>query len=238
MKKNPIYPIFLKCMNYAETSFWRHVLEDLAHGRCPYGLYIKKNYLCSFLRGKECSYFIDTTKDTKQIYKEVISDILRDQIGLNSPEERNLEKEKFLQHKSKIMDHRKDDWNNIRKKMVRDILLEQFVLQQASVYRLSIILCRKILCLLFIGLLLKTVQNKDIEYDNGFIHSISGFEFEDRRCIIRKDILCNNFDNIDFIKIPFTGELPEHNDTYLYPKCLSSHWDSYLDTLSESIISI
>jgi hypothetical protein len=224
-------------MNYAETSFWRHILEDLAHGRCPYGLYIKKNYLCSFLRGKECSYFIDANKDTKQIYQEVISDILKDQIGLNSPEERYLEKERFLQYKSKMMDHRKDDWNNIRKKMVRDILLEQYVLQQASVYRLSIALCRKILCLLFIGLLLKTVQNKDIEYDSGFIHSISGFEFEDHRCIIRKDILCHNLENIEFIRTPFDGQLSENHDTNIYPKCLSGYWDNYLDNISESIIT-
>lgn len=239
MRKDLLHPIFLKCVEMSDKLYWRNILEDMAYGRCPYGLYIKKNYLCSFIKGRECSYFIDNDKPIEEFYREVIEDVLKQRIGLRSPEERDLHKERFMIRKTQIMDLRKEEWNHIRKKMVRDILFEQFILRQATIFLLSMNVCRRVLCLISIGVLLKTIQNQDIKYKDGYVHNINGFHFSLRRCSVKKEILCPTI-MMSHKCIPFNGDiLREHKmngKTNNVPKNMSSFWVDYVQEIS-SIVS-
>ncbi len=65
MKKEIIHPIFLQLASNMEDTFWKYIYEDLSYGKCPYGIYIQNDYICSFIRGKEFSYRIDETNQRK-----------------------------------------------------------------------------------------------------------------------------------------------------------------------------
>ena len=68
IKRDIIYPVFLKTIQYTEDIFWKDTFENLSYSICPNGSYISKGFLCSSVKGNEFVYkfgeniFI-TTKD-------------------------------------------------------------------------------------------------------------------------------------------------------------------------------
>jgi hypothetical protein len=72
IKREVIYPIFLKVMNITEDIFWKEIMEDLAYGVAPVGTYISKGVLCCNQSSKEFVYrFID--KDPQKIKEDTLT---------------------------------------------------------------------------------------------------------------------------------------------------------------------
>ena len=71
LKRDVIYPIFLKCISYSENdTFWKETFEELSYGICFQGSYINKGFICSNVKGKEFTYkFID--KEPEKIYNDI-----------------------------------------------------------------------------------------------------------------------------------------------------------------------
>lgn len=214
MKKTLFYPIFLQCLNFITDPFWRFVYEDLAYGKCPYGLYLQKNYLCCSIKNKEFSYKIENHKSIDEIYNDTYS-LLKNRVGILSEKEKLIQREK-IQH-LKFFD-KKDEWINVKKKMIRDTLLENFVLQKANSFFLSINVSKKVLSLVIIGLMFKTLNSKDIVYINGYIHDIKGFVFQPKRVLITKNVFLNKFQ--------------KNNDDDNVSKYLHHYWSIYLNEFS------
>lgn len=212
MKKNIYYPIFIKCLCYIYDPFWRFIYEDLAYGRCPYGLYLQKNYLCCCIKNKEFHYKIENDKSVEEIYNETYY-LLKNRVGILSEKEKIIQRERVL--KTRI--NKKEEWINVKKKMIRDTLLENFILKKSDTYMLSINVSKKILSLLIIGLMFKTLNAKDIIYKDGFIKDINGFVFQNKKVLITKNIyICkNNKINEE-----------EENVRYLY-----NFWPAYINEL-------
>lgn len=187
MKKTIFYPIFIKCVSFIHDPFWRFIYEDLAYGKCPYGMYLQKNYLCCSLKNKEFSYKIENNKSCQEIYEETFK-LMKFRVGLLSEKEKLIQKEKALRTRVVLL---KDDWSNIKKKMIRDTLLENFVLSKKMKFDLSMNVSKKVLSNLIIGLMFKTLNSKDIVYSNGFIQDIHGFHFQPKKVIISKNIYQN-----------------------------------------------
>ena len=57
MKKEIIYPMFLRIASSMEDTFWKYIYEDLSYGKCPYGIYLQQ-YTNSIRRGKKNQYII------------------------------------------------------------------------------------------------------------------------------------------------------------------------------------
>jgi hypothetical protein len=70
LKRDIIYPIFLKTVQYTEDSFWKDTFENLSYGICPIGSYISKGFICSSVKGKEF-VFKFSDKDPQVIYNEI-----------------------------------------------------------------------------------------------------------------------------------------------------------------------
>ena len=88
IKRDIIYPIFLKTIQYTEDSFWKDTFENLSYGICPIGAYISKGFLCSSVKGKEFVFkFID--KDPQVIYNEVFR-LLKEKLNIMSRNERGV----------------------------------------------------------------------------------------------------------------------------------------------------
>jgi len=216
MKKIIQYPIFIKFLNYVNDPFWRFIYEDMAYSRCPYGLYLQKNYLCCNIKNKEFVYKLEENKSVEECFND-INNLLKLRVGLLSEKERIIQKDSLVKIRNK-----KDDWLKVKKKMIRETLLEKFVMDKSIQYYLSIGVINKMLCLLIIGLIFKTINSKDISYKNGVIENINGFVFFPKKVLITKNILVNKH-------LKHNDEINNHNSK----KLLISYWTIYLHELTQ-----
>tara|TARA_B100000902_G_C27234271_1_gene876523 strand:- start:104 stop:769 length:666 start_codon:yes stop_codon:yes gene_type:complete len=211
LKKEIVYPIFLECCQYANDNYWENVFEDLAYGKAPYGTYISKGFLCCSYKKKDFSYKIER-KNSKEIYDEVYN-LLSNKLGLLSQEDKIKKRKVFIDIENSLSDARKT-WNDIRKKNIKELLIELYVTKMKNKYSLTIKQSRYLLSIIYVGLVFKVLTSKDINYSNGEIVSIKGIEFTKRNVIVKKDLynLDTNFTtNIIFDK-----------------KLLSDNWDKYI----------
>ena len=125
VKKEIAYPIFLECCPYTEGRFWSYVFEDLAYGKPPYGAYISNGFLCCGQRHKSFSYKIEG-KDPKLVYDEVFT-LLSKRLGVLSPQDKIQQRKLFSDYGNTLRNSR-TKWGSIRRKKVKELLLELFVL--------------------------------------------------------------------------------------------------------------
>jgi len=214
IKKEIIYPVFLECCEFTEDTFWENIFEDLACSKTPYGTYINKNFLCCSYKNKEFSYKIER-KNPHELYIDVYN-LLTKKLGILSHREKIKKRDDFHKTESRIKEFRQD-WGNIRKKNIKDLLVERYVIDIKNKYLLSVKQSKYLLSVIFIAIVFKVITPVDIDYRNGKIHNINGIEFTKNNIIIKRDIY-----NID---INFTPEIVEDK------KIMSDNWEKYLTLL-------
>ena len=134
IKKEIRYPIFLECCQYSNDIFWENIFEDLAYGKTPYGTYISKGFLCCNYKDKEFSYKIEQ-KDSEQLYNDIYL-LLAKKLGLLSHQDKLNKKIDFQNIEDEIKEGRKN-WNSIKKKNSKDLLIENYVITMKNKYFLS-----------------------------------------------------------------------------------------------------
>jgi len=218
-KKEIIYPIFLECCQYADDSFWENVFEELAYGKCPYGTYISKNFICCSYKNKEFSYKIER-KDSKTLYDDLYK-LFTEKLGILSLKEKVQKKLVFNELEKNIKDSRQE-WNNIRRKNIKDILYEKFVIDMKNKYSLSAKQSKNLLGIIMISILFKTISSKDIVYKDDKIVSINGIDFEKNKVNFSKTFYINNDHNVDI-----DDNISENFNL------LSTYWSKYLKNLEK-----
>lgn len=174
-KTGILYPIFLKCCDYIQTDFWKSIFEDLAYGKAPYGIQIdSKGVLSCMKKDKIFSYSIKKDADAKKIVRDLID--MFQQIKTIS------EIDKLQERINNIIETNKKhfsecDWNSIRKKSDKDMLLEQYVIDMKHEYNLTYEQARMLLSIINIAITFKVITNGDVNYSNMKIHSIDGITF-------------------------------------------------------------
>jgi hypothetical protein len=217
IKKEIIYPIFLECVQYTKDPFWKMIFDDLAYGKTPYGTYISKSdFLCCGYKDKEFSYKIER-KDPEEVFNNVYT-LLNQKLGILSYKEKTKKRLDFLRMGEDIQENKKD-WNDIKKKNVKDLHIEFYVIEMTQKYSLSTKQSQYLLSIIFIAMLFKVITSKDIDYSDGKIHNIKGIEFDLKRIILKR--------NIYKVDSPFTPEI------ILDQKLVSENWDKYLGNLKK-----
>ena len=220
LKKEIVYPIFLECCQYTTDTFWENVFEDLAYGKTPYGTYISRDFLCCSYRKKDFSYKIER-KETRKVYEEV-HNLLVNKLGLISPQERVKQKKLFDEYENSMRFSR-DSWSSIRKKSVKELLIELFVPRMKNKYSLTLKESKHLLSVIFMAMVFKVITSDDIEYDKGMIQSIDGIKFSKGKVIVDRDLydIDNNNTTANII---------------LEKKNMSDNWTKYLKDLKRNII--
>jgi hypothetical protein len=174
MKENVaviLFPIFLKCCHYLQDPFWVYIFEDLAYGRCPYGIIIHNDCIYSILKNKEFTYsFKDKSPDSISIE---LSNILGAKLHMLSQQDHFRFRIKYQEDMKNFMDTL-SNWNDIKKKNLRYLLLEHFTISKKQELHYSIAFTRKLYSLIFIGIQFKTILSKHIHYCDRRITNIDG----------------------------------------------------------------
>ena len=218
VKKEIIYPIFLECCELIDDTFWKNVFEYLVYGKCPYGTYINKDFFCCNYKNKEFSYKIER-KDPEILYNDIY-DLLVKKLGLLSHKDKIKKKIDFNNIEEEIKEYRKS-WSNIRKKNIKDLLIENYVIDMKNKYDLSVKQARNLLSLIFIGMVFKVILVKDIVYEDGVVRNINGINFKKNEIVLERDIY-------DF-QTNFTPYI------LIEKKLMADTWHKYLENLRKLI---
>ena len=216
IKKEIIYPIFLECYQFASDTFWENIFEDLAYGKTPYGTYINKNFLCCSYKNKEFSYKIER-KNPEDLYTDIYN-LLTKKLGILSQKEKVKKRVDFHQTESRIKEFRQE-WANIRKKNIKDLLVERYVIDMKNKHSLTLKQTKYLLSILFIAIIFKVITSQDIQYSDGKIQHIDGIDFITKKIVIKK--------NIYDIDVSFSPEI------FIDKKVMSENWEKYLISLKK-----
>lgn len=167
-----IYPKFIECIKYTDDIFWKSMFEDLAYGKCPYGIYIHNEFICCNYKDKKFSYKINMNTNSEIIYNE-ITDIFKNKFGLMSKSDK-LEKVRLLnKYQENLSTNLDSDWSNIKKKNIKKILLEKFIIDKCKIYSLSKLQCKQLYNNVMLGIFFKTINKNHIIYKDRKIIDIS-----------------------------------------------------------------
>jgi hypothetical protein len=137
-------------------------------------------------------------------------------LGILSQKEKNKKRVDFHETESKIKKYRQT-WGNIRKKNIKDLLVERYVIDMKNKYLLSLKQSKHLLSVIFIAIVFKVIVSKDIQYSDGKIQHIDGIEFTKKNIIIKR--------NIYDIEISFSPEI------MIDKKLMSENWNKFLTAM-------
>lgn len=187
IRRDVIYPIFLKCIDYIENdAFWRETFEELSYGNCYQGSYINKGFICSNIKGKEFIYkFID--KEPEKICQDVVK-LFKEKLNIMSKNDRKILIDEFEEVEKNLKAIKNTEWSEIKKKSLKDILFQNFLIKIKKMYELTDYQLKKIYNSINLGLMLKSLKNSDIIYEDGEIKDIKGIVFSKGKYRIDIDI--------------------------------------------------
>ena len=215
IRRDIVYPIFLECCNFTENTFWENIFQNLAYGESPYGTYISKDFICCNYKNKKFSYKIEK-KDSSIIYKDLYN-LFKNRLGIMSKLERNNKREKMDNN----LNIQKNTWNSIKKKNIKSLLIEQYVIRMKKKHKLNIKNSKYLLSLIYICLLFKVLTSKDIIYENNLIIDIKGIKIS-KNCV---RITRNIYDSDDIIN---DNDIINNNKIYM-----SENWEKFLKELKK-----
>lgn len=215
IKREIIYPVFLDCCQYTDDIFWQNIFEELAYGKTSYGIYISKNFICCNQRKKEFSYKIEN-KEPQIIFNELYH-IFKNKVGIQSHQEKLVNRKAFKQLEDETNQNIKNNWGSIKKKNMKELLIELYVTKMKNKYFLTLEQSRYLISIIYIGLTFKVLTKKDINYSNGEILGIDGIDFERKKVILNKDI--------------YSVEITIDEQTEINKKMMIDVWNKYIKEL-------
>lgn len=218
IKREIIYPIFLQCCQFTNDIFWKNIFEELAYGKTSYGIYISKNFICCSQKRKEFSYKIEP-KDPQIVFNELYN-LLKNKVGLQSHQEKLNSRKAFNELEDETNRNIKNNWGSIKKKNMKELLIELYVTKMKNKYFLTLEQARYLISIIYIGIIFKVIiPKKDINYSNGEIIHIDGIDFERKKVILNKDI--------------YSVEITLDDSVDIYKKTMIDVWNKYVKDLKK-----
>lgn len=176
IRKELMFPIFIKVSQLCKNAFWMYLYDDLAHGVCPHGAYIDTRTMsvCSKLKGKQFN-FVFAQQDPQYIYL-TLTNLFSSKLNIYSHMEILHQRDEFDAYLHLSCTH----WKDIRKVNIKNILLQNFVLYLYKKYRFTMSHSRRILSIINMAFLFKLLSPSDVVYDSetSSIVDIHGLDFE------------------------------------------------------------
>ena len=151
------------------------------------------------------------------MFNEIYS-ILTTKVGILSQNDK-IKKRKLFNEVEVNLKQNLQDWNSIRKKNIKELMIELYVTRMKDKYSLSIKQARFLLSIIFTALIFKVITSQDIIYEDSKIKEIKGIDFINKKLIIEKDLYN--------LKIDFSLEVIKDKSL------MSETWDRYIKDLKK-----
>jgi hypothetical protein len=173
------YPRLLELSLRQENSFWSTIFENLAYGKSPYGCYVtNSNFLVGKNKGSPFTYDLNATDKSLDTLNSEIKYVLTTNLNLMSKGDKVLKIDNFNRLRQKEIQHfRSQQWQDIRRKSIRDILLEMFVVKLSKIHSLSFSSTQRLISSLIIAFMFKRISNENVKVENFEIVDIKGLTF-------------------------------------------------------------
>jgi hypothetical protein len=158
MKKTKIivHPLFFEASHYAKDAFWKRMLQDLAYNDFPWGITIKENMFICSIKNKEFNFKLDDLS-AEELCANIYT-LFQTKLNIYSNQD-------CVTQKNNLDTAITMEWDDIKKKTLKNILIENYVISMKNKYSLSNKQMKKLFCIIMIGLYFKQIKNKDITYD-------------------------------------------------------------------------
>lgn len=210
-----VHPLFERCSDFTVDKFWKKTFSDLAKGKTPNGVYIYKGSLR--LKGKPADSITFTETDDCRRTFDNIYQFLSAVCGILSPDDKLKQRHEF----DSIEQENKRNWIDIKRKKVKDLMIESFAVKMKHKHSLSLKQTRCLISTICMGLLFKSISASNIILENGFIKNIDGISFRERRILFKLDL--------------YNTDIDEDSDTSIresQKKYMVDHWLKYLSDLA------
>jgi hypothetical protein len=174
MKHTLRFPILIEASIIVENNFWSQILKDLAHGKAPHGCYVSQsNFLVNNSKNAAFSYFLDDPKKDAKTMSDEIIQILNEKTNIMSTTDRTKKKLVFNNVKQKLIFNIKNaSWGHLRKKKMKDQLLDMYALSIKNHKNWDITKTREFLTELSLDIIFKKIESENIVMENGKIVTI------------------------------------------------------------------
>ena len=168
------FPRLLELSLRQENSFWSTIFESLAYGKSPYGSYVtNSNFLVGKNKGNTFTYDLNDPEKSLDTLNKELKDILSTNLNLMSKGDRVMKIDTFNNVRGQLISNfRLKKWNDIRRKSIRDLLLEMYVIKISGEKHISLQNTHKILSSLLIAFMFKRISNDQVTVDNFEIKNI------------------------------------------------------------------
>ena len=218
IKKDIIHPQFLACCEFIDDEYWKYIFEELSYGKCPYGSYFQNNNICCKYKGKEFSYNI-LEENIEKMANEIIN-LFKTKLYINSQTDRMNKLEKMYKTTSTIDSQ---DWSNIKKKTIKEHLIENYVIQISKEYAISINETKLLYAFIIRNIMFKNIIDTDIEYSDNKIIDINSIYIDktDKKFYLVNENAVNDKKG--------DKKTPNVNNTNL----MSINWMKYVEKFNE-----
>jgi hypothetical protein len=211
------FPLFLECVKYTSDMFWQNFYEDLAYGKYPKSIYLMNGMIHSSNKRKAFSYNF-SNKTPKQIVDELYV-ILIENTTICSKKDDKAKKSSLQEICSTIKDEKPIKWTSVRKKVTKDIYIQNFVLRMKKEYDLNWSKASSLLYTINIGILNKIITSQDINFVDGEIESINKLIFDPKL----KTLILPEIESLSEQTSENVLDPEEKSECFL-----TSYWPSYL----------
>ena len=174
--KDIVYPIFLKCSDVVEDTFWVNIFENMAYGICPSGVHIKNKHVYINIKQKS-PHVISLNQDDDMTFFSTLISNMKSLLYMGSEKDDMVNKEIFYRTQDKLIECT-NDWSKIRKRSVRNILLENYVSELKTKFKLGIKNTRVILSIIKMYITFNRINSSHIIVKNNKIVDITNCYFD------------------------------------------------------------
>ena len=173
-----INPIFETCSNLTEDEFWKSIFMNCARGKFPRSFSFRNNLLIH-KKGNKLTK-LELSNSPTDVFNSTIN-FFQITAGIMSVLDRikmqRIEEEKILEDMENIIELK---WENIRKEAIKDILINEFVLDICENMNFSEDEKRELITTIKKGLMLKCFNSHNIIMSEGRIVEIDGLIYNDK----------------------------------------------------------
>lgn len=124
-------------------------------------------------------------------------------------------REKKFKRIEEIAWEKRQTWGQIKKKVVKELLLELYVIRMKNTHRLTIPQAKQLLSTIFMLMIFKLIKPDDIEFADGHIRNIRGITISPDKSIV----LDPRYTNIQVDTKP---------NIIVKSNLMSDQWDKYI----------